>query len=167
MIDRALALIDAGGPVAYVLVVVSAVMWGAIVLRAFVLSRVGEGPAPRDVIQQRAWRMRELDACDAYAAALHSLVTAGPLLGLLGTVSGMIDTFASLRPQGVAATHATEQTIAGGISVALITTQLGLAVGIAGVLAAHALDRWAARRRAVVLARSPQTLTPGEDGVLV
>jgi biopolymer transport protein ExbB len=77
-------------------------------------------------------------------ALLMGLVTIAPLLGLLGTVSGMIETFSSM--QGTTLNHATEQTVAGGISVALISTQLGLMVGVPGLAAARLLARLEAKR---------------------
>ena len=76
---------------------------------------------------------------------LHmGLVVVAPLLGLLGTVNGMIETFASM--QELALTHATEQTVAGGISVALISTQLGLVIGVPGFAVARLLARQEQRR---------------------
>lgn len=79
-----------------------------------------------------------------YGLVLMGFVTVAPLLGLLGTVSGMVEMFASM--QGVALTHATEQTVAGGISVALVSTQLGLVIGVPGLAAARFLARTEARR---------------------
>jgi len=90
------------------------------------------------------WATHERDRTESFAALLHALVAAAPLLGLLGTVSGMIETFASMHG---AAGHATDHTVAGGISVALITTQLGLVIGIPGLVVARLLDRLAAARR--------------------
>jgi biopolymer transport protein ExbB len=49
-----------------------------------------------------------------------------PLLGLLGTVIGMIQTFGALMDYGVARVDA----LAGGISQALITTQAGLVIAV-------------------------------------
>ncbi len=74
-----------------------------------------------------------------FGTLLMGLVTIAPLLGLLGTVSGMIETFGSMRV--AALTQATEQTVAGGISVALVSTQLGLMVGVPGLAAARLLGR--------------------------
>ena len=79
-----------------------------------------------------------------YGLILTAFVTVAPLLGLLGTVSGMVEMFASL--QGVTLTHATEQTVAGGISVALVSTQLGLIIGVPGLAAARLLSRSESRR---------------------
>ncbi len=79
-----------------------------------------------------------------FSTLLMGLVTIAPLLGLLGTVSGMIETFSSM--QGATLTHATEQTVAGGISIALISTQLGLMIGVPGLAAARLLARLEAKR---------------------
>lgn len=54
------------------------------------------------------------------------LAASMPLLGLLGTVLGMIQTFAALTEQGVAEVNG----LAGGISQALITTQAGLVIAV-------------------------------------
>ena len=61
-----------------------------------------------------------------------------PLLGLLGTVSGMIETFDSLASMAL---FTQSGGIAGGISQALFTTQMGLAVAIPGVLVQSVLNR--------------------------
>jgi biopolymer transport protein ExbB len=59
---------------------------------------------------------------------LSSLVTLAPLMGLLGTVIGMLDTFRGL---GASSGQAAEL-VADGIRVALITTQTGLTIAIPG-----------------------------------
>ena len=58
------------------------------------------------------------------------LAAVSPLLGLLGTVTGMIETFQSITLFGTG----DPKLMSGGISQALITTQLGLAVAIPLVL---------------------------------
>ncbi len=68
---------------------------------------------------------------------IRVLVTVAPLLGLLGTVSGMIETFASL---GESVLFSRSGGIAGGISIALVSTQMGLLVAIPGLLAGRVLD---------------------------
>jgi biopolymer transport protein ExbB len=60
-----------------------------------------------------------------------TIVAAAPLLGLLGTVIGMIETFDSLGDMSL---FSQSGGIAGGISQALITTQMGLAVAIPGLI---------------------------------
>jgi len=58
------------------------------------------------------------------------LAAVSPLLGLLGTVTGMIETFQSITLFGTG----DPKLMSGGISQALVTTQLGLAVAIPLVL---------------------------------
>ena len=71
------------------------------------------------------------------ALALAMLAGVAPLLGLLGTVTGMIETFDVIALFGTGNARA----MAGGISVALVTTQSGLLVAIPGLLLAAALSR--------------------------
>ncbi len=73
-----------------------------------------------------------------YKVLIKTLVMVSPLLGLLGTVSGMIETFDSL---GNMTLFSQSGGIAGGISQALITTQMGLAVSIPGLIVNGLLDK--------------------------
>ena len=61
---------------------------------------------------------------------LGTIAAISPLLGLLGTVFGMIKVFAVITTEGVG----NPETLAGGISVALITTATGLIVAIPSVI---------------------------------
>ncbi len=65
------------------------------------------------------------------------LAAVAPLLGLLGTVNGMIDTFQVIRFFGTS----NAQALSAGISRALITTQTGLLVAIPGLFAGYFLRR--------------------------
>lgn len=69
---------------------------------------------------------------------IRTLVSIAPLLGLLGTVVGMIETFDSLKEMAL---FTQDGGIAGGISQALVTTQFGLAVAIPGLLVSGYLDK--------------------------
>ena len=73
-----------------------------------------------------------------YAAAINALVSIAPLLGLLGTVIGMIETFESL---GDMTMFSQTGGIAAGIATALFTTQMGLVVAVPGVVVKSVLDR--------------------------
>ena len=77
---------------------------------------------------------------------LGALAGVAPLLGLLGTVSGMIATFDTISAAGTG----NPRLLSGGISEALITTQLGLMVAIPLLLAHAWLRRWAERREAML-----------------
>ena len=79
-----------------------------------------------------------------YRALIVSIVATAPVLGLLGTVSGMIETFDAL---GDMTLFSQSGGIAGGISQALFTTQMGLGVAIPGLIISRLLDRKALRLR--------------------
>jgi biopolymer transport protein ExbB len=72
-----------------------------------------------------------LHQLSAHLNALGSIATAAPLMGLLGTVVGMIEIFAAQAP-GTAG--ANPQQLAHGISVALYNTAFGLLVAIPALL---------------------------------
>lgn len=74
-----------------------------------------------------------------YGKLIMTIVAAAPLTGLLGTVMGMIETFDSLMDANLFSQGGGG--IAGGISQALFTTQMGLVVAIPGLLMGRALDR--------------------------
>src|SRR5210317_347503 len=63
---------------------------------------------------------------ERYLNTLGTIAAVAPLLGLLGTVLGMIKVFAEIMAQGTGNASA----LAGGISEALITTAAGLCVAI-------------------------------------
>lgn len=73
-----------------------------------------------------------------YRNVIRSLVAIAPLMGLLGTVDGMIETFNSL---GDMALFTQTGGIAGGISKALFTTQMGLVISIPGLLIGRILEK--------------------------
>lgn len=73
-----------------------------------------------------------------YTSLVNVLVAVAPLMGLLGTVMGMIETFNSL---GDMTFYSQSGGIAAGIATALFTTQLGLVVAVPGVVAKALLDR--------------------------
>jgi biopolymer transport protein ExbB len=68
---------------------------------------------------------------------VRTLVVLAPLAGLLGTVTGMIETFRSLADMAL---FTQGGGIAGGIAEALLTTQMGLAVSVPGLVVGRALD---------------------------
>ena len=67
---------------------------------------------------------------ERYLTALGTISAITPLLGLLGTVVGMIKVFSAIMSQGVG----DPGVLAGGISEALITTAAGLAVAIPSLM---------------------------------
>lgn len=71
---------------------------------------------------------------------LTTVGTAAPLLGMTGTVTGMIASFAGLAEAG--STGGGGGTVANGIAEALITTAAGLLIALAAVIPQSVFNRW-------------------------
>lgn len=82
---------------------------------------------------------------ERFTATILVLAVAAPLLGLFGTVTGMIATFDAISLHGSGNARA----LASGVSTALITTQTGLIVAVPGL----ALGSFLRRRAAQAVAR--------------
>jgi biopolymer transport protein ExbB len=80
---------------------------------------------------------RQVSPLNHHMTAILVLAAVAPLLGLLGTVTGMVDTF---RVIGVAGTG-NPQALASGIEEALVTTQTGLLIAIPGLLVGQTLRK--------------------------
>ncbi len=74
---------------------------------------------------------------ERYLNALGTVAAVAPLMGLLGTVIGMIKVFAEIMAQGTGQANL----LAGGISEALITTAAGLVVAIPALICHRILQR--------------------------
>ena len=70
---------------------------------------------------------------ERYLAALATIASAAPLMGLFGTVVGMIEIFGSQSPTG-GATGGNPAQLAHGISVALYNTAFGLIIAIPSLI---------------------------------
>ncbi len=156
------ARIQEGGVVAYLILVVGALALLIALERAWALWRIGvkvrrqkqcqdrpngDNPLGRILAaaQQRTLDAqalelkleeaisRELPRLERGLPTIAILAAVAPLLGLLGTVAGMIDTFQAITLFGTN----DPKYLSGGISQALVTTELGLAVAIP-VLLIHA-----------------------------
>lgn len=138
----------AGGFVMPPLLIGAALLWYSMTQRLFLLTKGEFG-----VFSDFKYRLANLkgsrsdaslllseeeDQLNRYKIIIKSVVVLAPLLGLLGTVSGMIETFDSLAEMSL---FSQSGGIAGGISQALITTQMGLAVAIPGLIVGRLLER--------------------------
>jgi len=87
---------------------------------------------PRDVVRERIEDSGRhvVHELERYLNPLHTIASISPLLGLLGTVVGMIKVFSSIMAVGVG----NPASLAGGISEALITTAAGLSVAIPALI---------------------------------
>lgn len=70
---------------------------------------------------------------ERYLPALATIASAAPLLGLLGTVVGMIEIFGSQAPSG-ALTGGNPAQLAHGISIALYNTAFGLIIAVPALI---------------------------------
>ncbi len=101
-----------------------------------IVNEFGRSKMARKLIDDKFYEYEV--AIRKYSKMVMTLVAIAPLIGLLGTVVGMIETFDSLAS---ASLFSQSGGIAGGISQALFTTQLGLVVAVPGVIIGRLLDR--------------------------
>ncbi len=108
-------------------------------IQSYTRHRTGQADLDKRILSECAIKLRpELNRHLAVIAALGSVA---PLLGLLGTVSGMIATFNVISAIGTG----NARPLAGGISEALVATEAGLLVAIPGLLLSASLSRRAHR----------------------
>ena len=155
------AFIEQGGNVLLVIAFVTAVMWTLILERFWYFSKSYRHEEKRtqaiwdartDHFSWNSKQIRRVLISDLTAhlnwglGMIGTLVALCPMLGLLGTVTGMIQTFQAITLYGTG----DPKLMAGGISQALVTTVLGLTVAIPMVLL-HTLVSGRSRRIVQVL----------------
>jgi biopolymer transport protein ExbB len=155
--DAIRAFLELGGPVLVVIAWTIFIMWALILERIWFL-RIGvERIAGRALAawkaraDQQSWealRIRELFisnikiAANARLPMIKALVALCPLLGLLGTVTGMIRIFDAMAVTGTANARA----MASGVSMATVPTMAGMVGALSGVLLVSILSSWAKRK---------------------
>lgn len=144
--------LDAGGPVVLALLCSTALMW--LLISERILYFWFTGPKMCKAQRQRLQEHQRSDSWRQYAFrerlisevqienerfmnVIRALVLITPLLGLLGTVTGMIEVFQVIVETGASNARA----MAEGISRATIPTMTGLAVSLTGVFSLSYLDR--------------------------
>jgi biopolymer transport protein ExbB len=85
--------------------------------------------------------LHESGRLDKFGSIIMVIAAVAPLLGLLGTVTGMIATFDIITEFGTG----DPKLLSGGISIALVTTELGLIVAIPVLMIGNMLGGWAER----------------------
>ena len=102
--------------------------------------------------QQRLAALAEFrESIRAQLPMIRTLTALCPLLGLLGTVTGMIEVFHIMAVSGGGNVRA----MAGGVSHATIPTMAGMVAALSGVFALLLLERMAAQRHAQAEAALP------------
>lgn len=143
--------LNAGGNVLRIIMVTTFFMWALIIERLMYWSGGHGGVAKR---AQRAWAARS-DHKSWYAHAIRerlisetvqeagrfnnvirALVAVTPLLGLLGTVTGMVEVFDVMATTG----SSNARLMAAGISKATIPTMAGLVASLSGLIFINAFD---------------------------
>lgn len=137
-------LVGEGGPFVFWIFICGFVMWTLVIERTWYFARIlpaqvrdtKAGWESRD--DHRSWCARQIRRAmisrvntdmTANLLLLRVLVPLSPLLGLVGTVGGMLEVFDSMALRGSADARA----MASGVSHAMICTLTGLAVSITGL----------------------------------
>lgn len=146
--DALVAMFDLGGPVLWWIFAAALLMWVLILERGWYFVRVF--PGRRRALEQawlarsdrRSWHARRIRALlvsqaqiemNAGVHTMGVVIPMCPLLGLVGTVLGMIEVFDAMSLRG----KVDPQTLASGISQAMIATMAGLAVALSGMGFVH------------------------------
>ena len=150
------SLASDGGPFVVWIFAAGILLWGMIIERYWYFTRV----LPKQAAAMRAqwdarsdktsWCARQIrkamisrlnGSMTAGFPVLQVLVPMSPLLGLIGTVTGMLQVFDSMALRG----NADARSMASGVSAAMICTMSGLAVSIIGLYPVHYFKTRAAR----------------------
>lgn len=146
----------AGGPIGFVILGLGVLGCLMIVVRAVnlrLVSRNAETRVAKRIEQanrKQAWDeiltsslMDEVTRIDRFSTLIPVIAAVAPLLGLLGTVTGMISTFDLITQFGTG----DPKLLSSGISVALVTTMQGLSVAIPILLLGNMLSGWGTRMK--------------------
>lgn len=156
--------VETGGQVLYVIALVLAIQFALVTERVYYFLMVypkearqliSNWHARKDTTSWTAHRIRDAWLSQANInlnagiGLIKSLVAVSPLIGLLGTVWGMIQVFDALATQG----SGNARLMASGISMATIPTMCGMVAAIAGLFVSTRIESMA-RDRADALADS-------------
>lgn len=151
-------LLELGGPILGLILLIAFAMWSLLFERLFFLVR----ELPLALRQaQEAWRARTdksswyslqfrdnlthtlAEGLDRNFSLISTLIKVCPLLGLLGTVIGMLEVFDALAATG----SNNPRSMAAGVSKATVSTLAGMVVAIFGLLASTLAQRYAESSR--------------------
>ncbi len=156
LIEVLLAFMDKGGNVLWLIAALLFVMWALIFERVWYL-QFGWKKDVAEVIakwegraERKSWEAQQIRAMlisqtrmqiNRYLPLIKTLVALCPLLGLLGTVTGMIEVFNIMAVTG----GGDAKSMAGGVQQATIPTMAGMVAALSGVFANTYVTRIAQR----------------------
>ena len=171
-LDMVLGFVDMGGPVLLLIGGLLFLMWTLIFERIFFFKFVLKDEV-RAVVKyweerndKRSWRARKIREAlisetvmkiSRNMGLIKTLVALAPMLGLLGTVTGMILVFHIMAITG----GGDPKSMAGGVSRATVPTMAGMVAALSGVFAQAYLTRIVERECALI----EDHLTSGDDPV--
>ena len=156
--EALLAFVQTGGPLVAVLFGISVVMWTVMGERALYIvtgHRRQVKEAQRvwgERTDRGSWHARQIRSLlisttavrlESTIPLLGTLVAICPLIGLLGTVTGMIEVFDVVAVAG----NGNPRAMAAGVSKATLPTMAGLATALPGIVANIRLGRYAKNER--------------------
>jgi biopolymer transport protein ExbB len=119
------------------------------IARIFMAALELEQPTPDEFrLALESAAQAEIPLLKRFNTAFETVISVSPLLGLLGTVIGLINSFASLRIGDLGGTSNTN--VSAGISTALISTAAGLVVAISTLLFANLFRGFYLRQIALI-----------------
>jgi biopolymer transport protein ExbB len=159
--DSLNSFLDRGGPVLFVIMAAAFIMWALILERLFyfrlahkdvVAAALDKWDSRSDHTSKYAHWVKDKIVSEVRQSAqqnviiLKAVVALAPLLGLLGTVTGMVSVFDLMAATGASDARA----MSAGVSRATIPTMAGMVVSISGLLFTMDLDRKVRREVAKV-----------------
>ena len=156
--ESTLAFMDKGGDVLWLIAILVFVMWTLIFERlwyftfawrkeAFAIINTWEARSERKSWNAKQIRARLLsrsrEAINANLPVITTMVALCPLLGLLGTVTGMIEVFNVMAVTG----GGDAKSMAGGVERSTIPTMAGMVAALSGLFANTYLNRVATREQ--------------------
>lgn len=156
-IDSIRAFLDAGGPVLWLILLLSIVLWSLILERYWYLFKIHPSAMNTSITQFRdlqssPWHKNQIRNAmiskinldlTRTLPQIRTLIMLCPLLGLLGTVTGMIQVFDVVALTGTGNAKA----MASGISMATIPTMAGLVTALSGFYFSMRLKHHAQREK--------------------
>ncbi len=151
-------MLDMGGDILLLIIVLAAILWALILERFIYIKQVFPAMAEnargfwRDRPERRSWHAQQFRVYLLHKAnqglqrnigLVKTLIKLCPLLGLLGTVLGMLEIFDAVAITGGTNPRAT----AGGVSKAIITTMAGMVVAISALPVMGYINRLVERKR--------------------